>query len=350
MIEVRDLGVRCGEFALEGVSLELAEGRCLAILGPSGAGKSVLLETVMGARRPSTGRVLLAGRDATELAPEERRIAYIPQDLALFPHLSVADNIRFGLDARGRDAQAPLRELAALLNIEALLPRRDVRTLSGGERQRVALARALIVRPRVLFLDEPFAALDPPSRAELLHTLRELRRTLHPTIFLVTHDQDEACLLADEVAILIGGRVRQRGPIDEVLRAPRDRAVARLLGYRNLVSRAALVETWGRVFGHLPPEETLAVRSEELHPRPTDPGTTPALRAMLVELLPLSGRYLARLRLADGTALEALLQPREAALVRPHVGCEVDVDAEPRALVPLADAADSPPTRVTGRS
>ncbi len=316
MIQVDDLNVSVGNFTLHGVNLELRQGGCLAILGPSGAGKSLLLETVMGARRPDRGRVLIDGRNITDLPPEARRIAYIPQDLALFPHLSVRKNIIFGLAsaAARRNPGDALDRIVAMFKIEHLLDRQDITTLSGGEKQRVALARALIVQPRVLFLDEPLAALDAATRDDLLRSLRSLRQTLNTTIFLVTHDLDEACFLADEVAIMMQGRIVEYGPRDRVFRQPRTTAVARFLNIRNILPIAQLESA-----GLLPANAQhhgcthVAVRAQDINIMPAHHSPPDAVPARLDTLIPLDSRTIAQLTLNGSLRLEALIDHDQAA-------------------------------------
>lgn len=328
MIEVRNLHVAYGDFALRDVSLTLREGGCLAILGPSGAGKSLLLETVMGARRPTTGEVLLDGKDLTALPPESRRIAYIPQDLALFPHLSVRENIVFGLRPRAarRHADDVLMRFASMLGIEHLLDRRRVNTLSGGEKQRVALARAMIVQPRVLFLDEPFSSLDAATASDLLWSLREMRRKLNITVFLVTHNINEASLLADEVAVMFDGRVVECGPHHKVFREPKSLIVARFLNIRNIVGLSAvppqascLVDSIGNGFTHL------AIRPEGIVVRPIATLRAGDLRGRLDELVPLATHVLARLTIHPTWRLEAVVDHARAPELAACVGDDVAV-------------------------
>lgn len=236
MIRIERLCASYGHFKLRNVSLDVAAGECCVIIGPSGAGKSMLLETVLGLKKPEAGRIMLDGRDITHLPPEDRHVAYIPQDVALFPHLSVRDNILFGRRMRKtlHDSDADLARLATMLEIDHLLARRSITTLSGGERQRVALARALITHPRVLFLDESFAALDNHIRTQILTQFRELQRTLALTVIAVTHSHQQASILADKLAVMITGGLVQTAPVDELFARPANRAVARLLALRNI--------------------------------------------------------------------------------------------------------------------
>ena len=241
MIRIEGLNVRFGDFHLRDLSLELPAGRTLAVLGPSGAGKSVLLETVMGVRPPESGRVLIAGVDVGQLPPESRNIAYIPQDLSLFPHLSARENILFGLRARRRQVSGERLEwLLERLHLRGLVDRADVMSLSGGERQRVAVARALAVEPRVLFLDEPFSALDRRRRLDTVELMRDVTGRLNTTVVLVTHDLEEASALADDVAVLLDGSLAQHGPRDKVFNHPQNRRVASFLLMTNIIEREHL--------------------------------------------------------------------------------------------------------------
>ena len=237
MLEVNALVAHYGAFSLQRITVTIPQGESFVLLGPSGAGKTLFLETVLGVKPPDAGRILLDGRDIGRTRPEERGFCYLPQDLALFPHLGVRENIAFGLTVRHVDPAAAderVSAIARLLGIEHLLDRREVRSLSGGEKQRVALARALVVQPRVLFLDEPFSALDPATRRQLQREFREVWRRLGLTVILVTHDHEEAAALADQLAILMDGRLKQCAPPAEVFERPADLATARFLVVENI--------------------------------------------------------------------------------------------------------------------
>jgi ABC-type Fe3+/spermidine/putrescine transport system ATPase subunit len=237
LIRAERLQMRFGGFQLRDIDFAVAPGESFFVLGPSGAGKSLLLETLLGIRRPHGGRVLLSGHDVTRAPPEQRRVAYVPQDLALFPHLSVRDNLLFGLRARGRlppDAEQRLEHWVGLLDLHEVAGRGGVQTLSGGERQRVALARALITEPRVVFLDEPFSALDVSLRRRLQLEFRELQRRQGVTVIQVTHDPEEAFLMADRMAILMAGRIEQSGIPADLYNRPANLRVARFLMLQNL--------------------------------------------------------------------------------------------------------------------
>ena len=240
-MQVRDLSVDLGEFHLREITLDVAPGEYMVILGPTGGGKTVLLETIAGLHKPSRGGVLMNGEDATTTPPEGRGIGFVYQDYALFPHLNVADNIAFGLTlrrGRRREARAVVQErvneMAQLLSIEHLL-HRSPSTLSGGEQQRVALARALIVKPRLLLLDEPLSALDPATREDLQRELARLHRALGTTTIHVTHDFEEAVALGDRIAVLNAGRIVQVGLPDEIFRKPTSEFVARFVGVRKIL-------------------------------------------------------------------------------------------------------------------
>jgi ABC-type sulfate/molybdate transport systems ATPase subunit len=221
--------------ALGPIDLTVPAGQVLVVLGPSGAGKSLLLDTIAGFRTPQYGRVHLDGRDITDLPPEQRRIGMVFQHAALFPHLSVRDNIGFAPDLRGCRRDPLVQELLDRFGI-AHLAERAPRTLSGGERQRVALARALSSRPALMLLDEPLSALDQPVREELRDVLAHTLRELGVPAVHVTHDRDEALHLGDDLAILAAGTLRQTGPAADLVRHPTDPVTARLLGWVELGS------------------------------------------------------------------------------------------------------------------
>lgn len=235
MIRADSLTVRFEDFTLSDISFSVEPGESFFLLGPSGAGKTLLLEMLLGIKVPERGAVHIGGADCTLIPPEKRGIAYVPQDLAIFPHLSVRENILYSQRGRPEAETGPkLRRWAELLNLGEVLERRDVRTLSGGERQRVALARALIGDPRVLFMDEPFSALDASLRRKLQMEFRNLQKTLGLTVVQVTHDPEEAFLMADRMAILIGGRIEEIGRPDDLYNNPANRRVAQFLMLQNL--------------------------------------------------------------------------------------------------------------------
>jgi sulfate/thiosulfate transport system ATP-binding protein len=228
-----------GFAALKGASIDIRPGELVALLGPSGSGKTTLLRLIAGLEQADSGTVMFDSVDSRALSLRERRIGFVFQNYALFRHMSVAENIAYGLRARPRgtrpDATEISRRVAALLELVQLggLESRFPSQLSGGQRQRVALARALAIEPRVLLLDEPFGALDARVRKDLRQWLRELHsRTGHTTLF-VTHDQEEALELADRVAILNDGLIEQIGTPDEVYDHPQSAFVCSFLGETN---------------------------------------------------------------------------------------------------------------------
>lgn len=238
-LEIRGLtkSYRPGTAAVDGVSHGFAAGRITAILGPSGSGKSTLLWMIAGLTDPDEGRVLFDGTDVTDTPSEKRDVGLVFQSYALFPHLTALENVEFGLRARGvpTDARrARARETLALVRMAEFSDRR-VDALSGGEQQRVALARALAFRPRVLLLDEPLSALDARLREELRGELLGLLKGLALTTLYVTHDQEEALSLGDELLVLRSGRLEQTGAPADVYRRPANAFVARFLGATNLV-------------------------------------------------------------------------------------------------------------------
>src|SRR5688572_5715435 len=240
-IEVRRVSKRFGSFvAVDEVSLQVASGELVALLGPSGSGKTTLLRIIAGLEAADQGSVLLEGEDATERNVRDRGVGFVFQHYALFRHMSVFENVAFGLRARPR-ARRPAEEeirrrvmqLLELVQLDYLSDRLPSE-LSGGQRQRVALARALAVEPKVLLLDEPFGALDAKVRQELRRWLRRLHENIHLTSVFVTHDQEEALELADRVAIMNHGRIEQDGTPAEVVEHPATPVVVDFLGTVNI--------------------------------------------------------------------------------------------------------------------
>jgi sulfate/thiosulfate transport system ATP-binding protein len=232
-IEIRHVSKRFGEFtAVDDVSLSVETGSLTALLGPSGSGKSTLLRIVAGLETPDTGDVLLAGEDATDLAPQKRNVGFVFQHYAAFKHMTVRDNIAFALTIRKRpkaEIRERVDELIGLVQLQGFADRYPAQ-LSGGQRQRMALARALAAEPRVLLLDEPFGALDARVRAELRDWLRRLHEEVHVTTVFVTHDQEEAMEIADCVAVLNDGRLEQAGAPVELYDSPASEFVMRFVG------------------------------------------------------------------------------------------------------------------------
>jgi len=244
MIELRNLTIHVQDFKAEEISLTVRPGEIHALIGPSGAGKTLILETIAGLYKPHSGSILIDDRDVTGYPPEKRAFAYVPQDTSLFPHLTVEENILYGLNSTNISITPEWRDyidrIIDRLDIKYLM-RRFPSRLSGGERQRVALSRALAIRPKLILLDEPTSALDPSIREETCYLFKELHREFKFTALLVTHNFEEAFFLSDVFSILIDGRIRQTGKRKEVLFHPRDVSVARFLGVTNLF-RGRIVE------------------------------------------------------------------------------------------------------------
>src|SRR5438309_1958616 len=232
-IDIHDISKRFGDFtALDSVSLEVPEGSLTALLGPSGSGKSTLLRIIAGLEMPDTGRVMIDGDDVSDVRPQKRGIGFVFQHYAAFTHMSVRENIAFGLQIRKRPKEEIRARVDELLEIVGLTKWAGQRPsqLSGGQRQRMALARALAIDPRVLLLDEPFGALDAKVRAELRRWLRRLHDEQGVTTVLVTHDQEEAMDVADRIAVMNEGRIEQVGTPREVYDEPGSDFVMSFLG------------------------------------------------------------------------------------------------------------------------
>lgn len=251
MITVRSLVATSGPFRLQPITLEIESGELLVLLGPSGTGKTVLLEALLGLRSVEGGGVTIDGRDVTTTAPEDRLVAYMPQDVALFPHLSVRANIEFGRRVRGQldGLAAEVADVATALEITDLLDRKNVRSLSGGEAQRVALARALVTRPRVLFLDESFSALDAHIRRRLLLQFRQVQKDRGLTAIYVTHSLGEATFVGDRVAVMFEGAIAQLTTPETLFREPSDLRIARFLQLDNVQAATSIEGTTAHVAG-----------------------------------------------------------------------------------------------------
>ncbi len=238
--------------AVDAVDLTVSDRRYVCVLGPSGCGKSSLLRMIAGHEVVSSGDIVLSGRNITDIPPAKRGTAMMFQSYALFPHLSVRDNVAFPLKMRGVAKAERLQEAEALLSrvhLEAYGDRKPAQ-LSGGQQQRVALARAMITRPQILLLDEPLSALDPFLRVKIRSELKELQRDLGISFLHVTHSQDEALALADIVVVMNGGKVEQAASPHEVFNRPNNEFVARFIGGHNI---------------HLGDHGAIAVRSDQVH-------------------------------------------------------------------------------------
>ena len=244
LLRLEQLLVRRGEFTLGPVSLELPQGEYLAVVGPSGAGKTLLLESILG-WQPASGKRLWRGQPWERSRP---RVAYLSQHLPLLPHLSVEQNLLFGLACRRELPDPTLMEhLREVLGLAPYLGRATVSTLSRGEQQRLALAQALLTRPELLLLDEPSTALDPHRKPELWRLLQRLHRELGLTVLHVTHDRQEAFFLGQRIAVVLGGKLEQLAPPEELYRRPATLAVAQFFAPENLWPVASVVQENGQV-------------------------------------------------------------------------------------------------------
>jgi sulfate transport system ATP-binding protein len=289
-ILVRNISKRFGDFvALDDVSLDVESGSLTALLGPSGSGKSTLLRIVAGLDSADAGEILLSGKDATALTPQKRNVGFVFQHYAAFKHMTVRDNIAFGLKVRKRpkaEIRERVDELLSLVQLQGLGHRYPAQ-LSGGQRQRMGLARALAPEPQVLLLDEPFGALDARVRAELREWLRQLHDVVHVTTVFVTHDQAEAMEISDQIAVLNHGRLEQVGAPREVYDDPASEFVMRFVGDANLVG-GALVR----------PHDL------ELLPEPGDE----SVEAMIVRVTVLGRDVKVELHDVEGAEIVALLE------------------------------------------
>jgi putrescine transport system ATP-binding protein len=237
-IRIEGVSKRFGEFtAVRDIDLTIGRGELFALLGGSGCGKTTLLRMLAGFAAPTTGRIMIGERDVTAMPPYDRPVNMMFQSYALFPHMTVVDNIAFGLRREGvekREVARRVAEVMALVKMEGLEHRKPAH-LSGGQRQRVALARAVVKKPEVLLLDEPMSALDKKLRAHTQFELSAIQRQLGITFVMVTHDQEEAMAMATRIAVMEAGRIMQVGPPQEIYEQPRNRFVADFIGTVNLL-------------------------------------------------------------------------------------------------------------------
>jgi sulfate transport system ATP-binding protein len=315
-IRIEGLSRRFGSVAaLDRIDLHIARGELVALLGPSGSGKTTLLRAIAGLEPADEGRILFGALDATRLPVRERQVGFVFQHYALFEHMTVLDNVTFGLRVKPRrwragraEIERRARELLARVQLEGL-ERRYPNQLSGGQRQRVALARALAIEPRVLLLDEPFGALDAKVRKELRGWLRGLQRTTGYTTVFVTHDHEEALELADRVVILNRGRIEQLGPVAEVYECPANPFVFEFLGSANVLPAVARGrELWLPGAEHpLTGDQIFPGGEVAVYVRPGDvrlAGADPAaIPARVIDLQRTGPRVTAQAELSDGTRL-----------------------------------------------
>ncbi|HEY0296679.1 MAG TPA: ABC transporter ATP-binding protein [Bordetella sp.] len=344
-----------GFHAVKGVSMVVERGEFLTLLGPSGCGKTTLLRMIAGLEQPSSGEILIGGAPVTRMPPYKRNLGMVFQNLALFPHLTVGENVAFGLKVRHTDTAAIAPAVTSALGLVGLdhLADRAVHQLSGGQRQRVALARALAVRPEVLLLDEPLSALDMKLRRQLQVELKQLQRQVGTTFIFVTHDQEEALSMSDRIAVMNDGRVEQLASAQEVYTRPATLFAARFVGDNNvLTARAGDVGTDpGKLYfpalgmarpvpglASLAPgqEVHVAVRPEHIRVQTAETGTA------VVENQVYSG---SSVRLALRTATDTILATiaADATTVASYaVGTRVHIDWPDTACTVIPAAAGAP--------
>ena len=322
LLRIEGLSKRFGAYAaVDRLSLDIYQGEFFALLGPSGCGKTTLLRLIAGFERAEAGRILLDGADLSAVPPHRRPVNMMFQSYALFPHLTVAGNVAFGLKQEGLPAAEIAERVADMLKLVKLAEfgRRKPHELSGGQRQRVALARSLVKRPRVLLLDEPMAALDKKLRGETQFELMDLQRRLGLTFIIVTHDQSEAMTVADRIAVMDRGRLMQVAAPEDIYEQPKSRWVADFIGSVNLFEGRVGADGTsidGTALGRLRVAEKIdaapgttvwaGVRPEKLLvSQERQPALENAVAATLVDIAYLGDLSILRLRTDDGVALQA---------------------------------------------
>jgi len=352
-IELSGLTKRFSEIAVDNVDLTVASGEFFSLLGPSGCGKTTTLRLIAGFEQPTSGRILLDGVDVSDMPPHRRNVNTVFQSYALFPFLSVFDNVAFGLRHRGvskTDSRRRVNDALELVKMTAFAKRRPGQ-LSGGQQQRVALARALVLNPAVLLLDEPLGALDAKLRRSLKIELKALQERVGITFLYVTHDQEEALTMSDRLAVMNAGRIVQIGTPREVYEEPADNYVADFLGAANLmevevVSAGALRVGDFALTSHRCEATTgtahAVIRPERVRIEEHGSAGENRVPAMVERVVFLGSATEVLLRLAPGIALEALMQNDGS---RPDLaqGTPVNVYLPPDALRVLAGAAGEVP-------
>ncbi|MCH4561592.1 MULTISPECIES: ABC transporter ATP-binding protein [Halomonas] len=343
-IEMQRLHKRFGRdtVALDGVDLTIRAGEFFTLLGPSGCGKTTLLRILAGLEEADDGRLAIGGRDVTEVPPHRRSVNTVFQSYALFPHLSVRENLAFGLKMRGmppEEREARVAKIAEFIQLGDLVDRR-VDQLSGGQRQRIALARALVNEPDVLLLDEPLSALDAGLRSQLQVELLRVQKRLGMTFVFVTHDQQEAMVMSDRIAVLNGGVIQQVGPPREVYEHPVNAFVARFMGHDNLYpvtarSGSRLSTPLGELTAEQPGKGgLLLIRPETLDLLPGEVAGDNHLPATVAERLYRGSHAEYRLEVGE-TTLQATVNNRGRQL--PERGDRVTVTVAPGDLVTLSE-------------
>jgi spermidine/putrescine transport system ATP-binding protein len=352
MVELRNVSKRFGSFmAVENVSLQIRQGEFLTLLGPSGCGKTTMLRMISGFETPTEGAVLLDGQDVTYVPPYRRDVNQVFQSYALFPHLSVFENVCFGLKMKGipraamEDRAMRMIEMVSLKGFEHRKPAQ----LSGGQRQRVALARAIVNEPKVLLLDEPLAALDAKLREQMQVELKRLQKRLGITFIFVTHDQEEALTMSDRIAVINLGRIEQIGTCNEIYHQPRTTFVANFIGEANLLDAEVLARNGStvrlRIEGdfeltatqaNLSPDAKKAIvsiRPEKIYIQKTPPAGDNVFEAMVAEELFKGATDELVLQTASGLQLTAVVANESSSQEAFHEGDRVYCQLHPDDIV-----------------
>ncbi|MFO1173795.1 MAG: ABC transporter ATP-binding protein [Paracoccaceae bacterium] len=350
-VEARDVSKHFGQGdgavrALDNVSVAIGKGEFFTLLGPSGCGKTTLLRMIAGFESPTSGQILLDGQDITALPPNRRPVNTVFQSYALFPHLTVAQNIGFGLEMQGRPAaevKQTTARMLALVKLEAMADRKTSQ-LSGGQQQRVALARALAPAPKVLLLDEPLSALDLKLRKEMQIELKRLQTETGITFIFVTHDQEEALTMSDRIAVMSAGKIQQIGSARDIYTRPVNRFVASFIGESNFLPATAAggkvtLKAGGSVDASgaegRAGEVTVAVRPEQV--RILDRSEPGALPATITNLVYFGTDTHCHMALADGSEVVARLQSPATGDAGLELGGKVGLRFAPGAAQVLGD-------------
>lgn len=346
-LNIDTLSIRLGEFSLDNVSLSCNKGEYHILMGPSGSGKSSLMKCLLGFNRIHGGSVTLDNRDITSEYPEHRRMGYVPQNFALFPHLNVEGNLKFALSGSRKSSneiEAIVNKLCGILNIENLRTRK-VANLSGGEQQKVALGRALATQPELILLDEPFSSIDESAKRSLWFELKQIVQEIGITTIHITHNLEEAYTLGENLSVLIDGKIEQSGPKEEIFERPKAESIARYLNYVNIFTgetksvpngTSVLLDNFTIVIRDKVPEGnkvSLCIRQQDIKIIRKDVPLKNSLKrnvfsGTIVELLPLPEFCLMRFKLESSNKeydMELKFPTHIIARQNLHIGKKVDV-------------------------